>query len=117
MTDKALSAAISQLTSNLVENMTSKPWRSYILAKEGDDYIIAGGQSQGLSEGLELKVYAMGKLIKNPQTGAMISLPGKEVASISVITTFGEDEFNEISYVRLVGGNLDTDLSKYYVIQ
>ncbi|MFB1034766.1 MAG: CsgG/HfaB family protein, partial [Sinobacterium sp.] len=36
LTDKAMSAAISQLTSNLVENMTSKPWRSYLLSKDED---------------------------------------------------------------------------------
>tara|TARA_B110000503_G_scaffold67404_1_gene105641 strand:- start:138 stop:1100 length:963 start_codon:yes stop_codon:yes gene_type:complete len=116
LTDKAMSAAISQLTSNLVENMTSKPWRSYLLSEDGGSYILAGGASQGLSEGLELKVFQSGKTIKNPQTGAMITLPGKEVAVISVMMTFGDDEFNEISYVSKVSGSIGSDLSKYYVV-
>jgi curli biogenesis system outer membrane secretion channel CsgG len=116
LTDKAMSAAISQLTSNLVENMTSKPWRSYLLSEDGGSYILAGGASQGLSEGLELKVFQLGKTIKNPQTGAMITLPGKEVAVISVMMTFGDDEFNEISYVSKVSGSIGSDLSKYYVV-
>jgi curli biogenesis system outer membrane secretion channel CsgG len=118
LTDKAMSAAISQLTSNLVENMTSKPWRSYLLSKEDDNgsYILAGGASQGLSEGLQLKVFQSGKTIKNPQTGALITLPGNQVAVISVVMTFGDDEFNEISYVSKVSGSIGPDLSKYYVV-
>lgn len=116
LTDKAMSAAISQLTSNLVENMTSKPWRSYLLSEDSGSYILAGGASQGLSEGLELKVFKSGKTIKNPQTGALITLPGKQVAVISVVMTFGDDEFNEISYVSKVSGSIGSDLSQYYVV-
>ena len=117
LTDKAISSAISELTSNLVENMTSKPWRSYLLAEQEGSYILAGGESQGLGEGMELKVYSNGVVIKNPQTGAMITLPGKEVATISVIATFGDDEFNEISYTQVSKGEVGPDLTKYYVIQ
>ncbi len=117
LTDKSMSAAISQLTSNLVENMTSKPWRSFVLAKEEDAYIIAGGASQGLSEGMMLKVYVQGKSIKNPQTGAIITLPGKEVAALSVVASFGDDEFNEVSYVTKINGSIGEDLSRYYVAQ
>lgn len=117
LTDKAISAAISQLTSNLVENMTNKPWKSYLLAEEDGIYIMSGGNSQGISEGSRFKVFSSGKVIKNPQTGAKITLPGKKVAEISVIGTFGEDEFNEISYAQIVEGLLTEDLSKYYVTQ
>jgi len=117
LTDKAISAAISQLISNVVESMSGKPWRSYILAKEDGGYMIAGGASQGLKAGLGLGVYTRGKTIKNPQTGAMIELPGKRVAEIEVVSSFGEDEFNEISFVTLTQGNIDSDLSKYYIEQ
>jgi curli biogenesis system outer membrane secretion channel CsgG len=117
LTDKAISAAISQLTSNLVENMTKKPWRSYILAEQDGIYIMSGGNSQGISEGSQFKVFSLGAVINNPQTGAKITLPGKKVAEISVIGTFGEDEFNEISYVQIVNGTLTKDLTKYYVTQ
>jgi len=117
LTDKAISSAISQLTSNLVENMTRKPWRSYLLAEQEGSYILAGGNSQGLKAGLSLRVFLNGVSIKNPQTGAMITLPGKEVANISVLTTFGEDEFNEISYTQLTEGSIGSDLTKYYVVK
>lgn len=117
LTDKAISAAISKLTSNLVENMTSKPWRSYLLAEQDGSYILAGGNSQGLRAGLSLRVFSNGVTIKNPQSGAMITLPGKEVASISILTTFGEDEFNEISYAQVTEGKIGDDLTKYYIVK
>ena len=115
LTDKAISAAISQLISNLVENMTSKPWRSYVLAEEDGSYIISGGATQGLTPGLALVVYENGREVKNPQTGAMVSLPGKKVATIEVVMSVGEDEFNEISFVELTGGEISKSFDNYYV--
>lgn len=115
LTDKAISAAISQLTSNLVENMTSKPWRSYLLTKQDGQYVMSGGASQGLRAGLRLRVHENGSRVKNPQTGAMITLPGRQVAELEVITTVGEDEFNELSYVAIVSGSLDKPLDNYFV--
>ena len=115
LTDKSISAAISQLISNLVENMTKKPWKSYLLSKEGEDYFIAGGPSQGLSPGKQLVVYENGKEVKNPQTGATVTLPGKRAATVEVVTSFGEDEFNEISLVSVVSGTVSKGLENYYV--
>jgi curli biogenesis system outer membrane secretion channel CsgG len=117
LTDKAISSAISKLTSNLVENMTSKPWRSYLLAEQDGSYILAGGNSQGLRAGLTLRVFSNGVTIRNPQSGAMITLPGKKVASISILTTFGEDEFNEISYAQMTEGAIGDDLTEYYIVK
>jgi len=115
LTDKSMSAAISQLISNLVENMTNKPWRSYLLAEEDGAYIISGGASQGLQVGKALVVYENGRKIKNPQTGATIMLPGKRVASIEVLTSMGEDEFNELSFVSVTSGSITKSLDNYYV--
>ncbi len=115
LTDKSMSAAISQLISNLVENMTSKSWKSYILAEEDGSYVISGGASQGLSPGLSLMVYENGRKVKNPQTGAMISLPGKRVATIEVLMSVGEDEFTELSFVELTSGSISKSFDNYYV--
>ncbi len=115
LTDKSMSEAISQLISNLVENMTSKPWRSYLLAEEDGAYIISGGPSQGLEVGAVLYVYENGRKIKNPQTGAMIMLPGKKVASVEIFTSMGEDEFNELSFVSLASGSITKPLENYYI--
>jgi curli biogenesis system outer membrane secretion channel CsgG len=115
LTDKAISAAISQLISNLVENMTSKPWKSYILAEEDGSYVISGGIAQGLTPGLSLFVYENGRKVKNPQTGAMVSLPGKRVATVEVTMSLGEDEFNEISFVTITSGGIAKSFDNYYV--
>lgn len=115
LTDKAISAAISSLVSKLTENMTNKPWKSFLLAKEDDSYIIAGGETQGIMPGSSLIVYKKGKIIKNPQTGAMLELPGKKVGSVMVNYSFGEDDFNEISFVSLIDGELSDDLQNYYI--
>ena len=42
-----------------------------------------------------------GKTIKNPQSGAMIELPGKKVGTISIVSSFGDDEFSEIMHREL----------------
>lgn len=115
LTDKAISEAISQLTSNLVENMTAKPWKSFLLAQEGGLYIMAGGPSQGLKPGQKLHVYESGARIKNPQTGAMIALPGKRVAMAELVSSVGQDEFNELSFVSVTSGAISKPLENYYV--
>jgi len=115
LTDKAISAAIASLVSSLVENMTNKPWKSYLLSKEDDSYIIAGGERQGIASGTILNVYKNGKTITNPQTGAKLELPGKKVGSIRVDYSFGEDAFSEISFVSLIDGAISDDLQNYYI--
>ncbi|ATD26470.1 hypothetical protein FG078_02310 [Vibrio cholerae] len=115
LTDKALSEAISQMISNLIQQMTAQPWRSYILSVDDGAYLIAGGESQGLHAGLELIVYKRGKKVKNPQTGDVIELPGKQVGTLSVDMTYGEDEWNQISFTSLTSGKISADLTQYYV--
>jgi curli biogenesis system outer membrane secretion channel CsgG len=117
LTDKAISAAIGKVVINLVENMTGKPWRSYLLTDEGEgSYILAGGASQGITTGTEFVVIKRGRKIKNPQTGAVIELPGKKVATVEVVMTLGEDELSEVSYVTLTSGSVDgAALDDYHV--
>tara|TARA_B100000242_G_scaffold16762_1_gene10319 strand:- start:4918 stop:5862 length:945 start_codon:yes stop_codon:yes gene_type:complete len=117
LTDKAISQAISSLVSNLIEKLTDKPWKSYFLSKEDDLYIIAGGEKQGLSAGRNLYVYKKGKTIKNPQTGGMIELPGTKTGSIKVLYSVGEDEFTEISFVKLNDGAVEENLENYYILE
>ncbi|KLV03059.1 CsgG/HfaB family protein [Photobacterium aphoticum] len=115
LTDKALSSAISQLITNISNEMTSTPWKSYILSEQEGSYIIAGGDAQGLRPGLKLAVFKKGKMVKNPQTGAMIELPSKQVATLSVDMTHGEDEFNQVSFTSLVDGKITNDLNNYHI--
>jgi curli biogenesis system outer membrane secretion channel CsgG len=108
LNDKALENAIVNLSSNVIENMLDKPWRSYILAYEEGQYIISGGERQGIKPGDEFDIYAQGKKIQNPQTNMFITLPGKKVAKVRVISCAGDTPENEVSFCKLVDGSLPT---------
>ncbi|MDH3354570.1 MAG: CsgG/HfaB family protein, partial [Chromatiales bacterium] len=115
--DKALHAAISQLTSNIVGNLLDSPWKSYILAEESGAFLIAGGRSQGIRKGSKFKIVTVGKKIKNPQTGIIIELPGKRVATIRISSLSGSGD-NEISIADVVEGKINpTKLTSYVVME
>ena len=40
-----------------------------------------------------------------------------KVGVLEVITTFGDDEFNELSYASLVDGLISSELNDYFVAQ
>jgi len=48
LNDKAIDAAISDLTSNIIENMLDKPWKGYVLGYEDGSLITSGGKSQNI---------------------------------------------------------------------
>jgi curli biogenesis system outer membrane secretion channel CsgG len=116
LNDKAISAAISKMVNNIVENLTDRPWRSYILSRESAGYIIAGGKSQGLMEGDVFGVYKKGEKIKNPQTNMYVELPGQLVGEIKVSQFLPGEPPNEIALASLVSGSLPSEtLSDYYI--
>ncbi|GAA0859720.1 CsgG/HfaB family protein [Aliiglaciecola litoralis] len=100
LNDKAISAAISKLISNLMENLLDAPWKAYLVGEQDGFYIMTGGASQGIEAGDEFAVFAKGKIIKNPQTGLNIELPGKHLTKATVVQTMGTGS-NEISLVSL----------------
>ncbi len=110
LNDKVLDAAITNLASNIIENMLDKPWRSYILGYEEGNLIISGGKSQNIKVGSRFDVLKEGKKIKNPQTNMMITLPGKKIATIEVLMSVGDTPESEVSMCSIVEGNLDTYL-------
>jgi len=103
--DRAISAAISKLVGNVMNNLMDMPWQSYLLSHENGTFVISGGQSQGLEAGLKLNVYKPGKKVKNPQTGMLIELPGEVVGQLQVTQTIGSGE-SEISTAKLVSGDI-----------
>jgi len=109
LNDKAIDAAISDLASNIIENMLDKPWHGYILGYEDGNIITSGGKSQNINPGDTFDVIKKGKTVKNPQTNTMITLPGKKIASIEIVTTLGDTPENEVSLATITDG----DLSKY----
>ncbi|MEX2117265.1 MAG: CsgG/HfaB family protein [Bacteroidota bacterium] len=116
LNDKALTAAISKLVSNVAENLLDKPWRSYLLSYEDGNYIISGGSLQGIKEGDTFTVYKRGQKVKNPQTGILIELPGKTVGTIRVATLIPGDVMTELSVCSRVSGDLPTtEFNDYYI--
>jgi len=110
LNDKAIESAISDLTSNIIENMLDKPWRGYVLGYEDGSLITSGGKSQNINIGDKFDVYKKGKQVKNPQTNMMITLPGRKIATISIVATVGDTPESEVSLADIESGDL-----KYYI--
>ena len=116
--DKAISAAVSKLAENIMNNCRNRPWRSFFLSAEDGSYIISGGKSQGIRAGDTFTIMAKGKTTKNPQTGMMIELPGKSVGKVKVDLTGGEDAMSEYAIVSFIEGKIDNaNLAAYYITQ
>jgi len=108
LNDKALDAAITKLSSNVIENLLQKPWTSFVLAIVGNgDVIIAGGKSQNMKTGDKFSVVCEGERVINPQTNMFITLPGKKVAEIEITALMGVSEMDETSLCRVLSGSLN----------
>lgn len=101
LSDKAISEAIGQLVENITNKCTNNPWKTYFLSYDADGVLIAGGKTQGIKEGMTFSVMTKGKKVKNPQTGIMITLPGKSVGTAKVISTGGDTPETEYSMVEV----------------
>ncbi len=101
LSDKAISEAIGQLVENIINKCTNSPWKTYFLSCDNDGVLIAGGTSQGIKEGMTFAVKTKGKKVKNPQTGIMVTLPGKKVGEVKIVSTGGDSPETEYSIVEL----------------
>jgi curli biogenesis system outer membrane secretion channel CsgG len=106
LNDKALEAAITNLSSNIIENLLDKEWRSYILGYDNGNLIIAGGLSQNIQSGEVFSVIQKGKEIRNPQTNTSITLPGKKIAKVKVLSSAGKAPKYEVSFCEITEGDL-----------
>ena len=118
LSDKAISEAIGQLVENIINKCTNSPWKTYFISYEPDAVLIAGGNSQGIKEGMTFSVMTKGKKVKNPQTGIMITLPGKRVGEAKVIMTGGDTPETEYSFVEVTSSeSINADNMGNYVIE
>jgi len=116
LSDKAISEAIGQLVENIINKCTDKPWRTYFLTYDADGKLVAGGASQGVKVGDTFAVKTKGKKVKNPQTGVMIDLPGKQIGTVTVTMTAGDTPETEFSAVEYQGDAIDASkLENYYI--
>ncbi len=118
LSDKAISAALTQLVENIINKCMDKPWRGYILSAEDGEYIISGGPAQGIMTGSRFAVYSKGKKVKNPQTGMTIELPGKKIGDVTVTSSFGDTPETEVSFCSYSGETIDAEkLENYYLME
>ena len=122
LNDKVLESAITDLASNIIENLLDKPWKAYILGYEEDSFIISGGKSQNIKKGNEFNIMAKGKEINNPQTNMKITLPGKKIGTLQVSEVLGDTVDNEVSLCSLIEGDLamyqeNNDFSNLYITE
>ena len=117
LSDKAISAALSQLVDNIITKCMDKPWRSFVLSVEDGAYVISGGASQGLAAGDKFNLYKKGKVVKNPQTGMNVELPGTKIGQVTVLSSFGDTPETELSFCSYEGEALDLEnLADYYIL-
>ena len=116
LSDKAISAALSQLVENIINKCLDKPWRSYILAVNNNSYVIGGGKSQGLQPNDTFVVYKRGKEVVNPQTGIKIELPGEKIGKLTLLSSYGDTPEAEVSFCSYEGQEINVSaLSDYYI--
>lgn len=114
--DKAISAAIADTATNIIQKLNNRSWSTDILTVQNSKIYISGGEKQGLKIGQILAVEEKGQQIVSGQTGSTITLPGKQIAKISINDFFGDNEFNEGSIATIIDGAIsEKDISKYIV--
>lgn len=107
LNDSAIRTAVASVVSNIIKELTGRPWRTAILRVESDRLFLSGGKSQGLRPGMQLAVETRGERVKSPQTGFEITLPGRQVATVRIQSLFGDNETNEGSVATVASGALD----------
>jgi len=85
---------------------SSRPWQTAILKLDGNQLFLGGGQAQGIKPGMQFTVNTVGEQIKSAQTGAIVTLPGRMLATVRVDSLFGDNELNEGSSATVVSGSL-----------
>lgn len=106
LNDAAIRQAVSDAVNRFTSELSNRPWETYILKAEENLLYIGGGKSQGIRPGMIFSVQTKGEKVKSPQTGAEISLPGREVAQIHIDSLFGESELNEGSAGTVISGSI-----------
>jgi curli biogenesis system outer membrane secretion channel CsgG len=117
LSDKAISAALSKLVENVINNCMDRPWKSYFLSYDENAILISGGKSQGIKTGDVYDVIEKGKSVKNPQTGMMIELPGKVVGKVKILSTGGDSPQSEYSIVSFTEGSIAKENLNIYFIK
>ena len=118
LNDRAIAAAVSDVIDRLVSKLQDRSWQTAVLQIKGDQVFIGAGKAQGVRGGDVLAVLARGATVKNPQTGFDVSLPATRVATLQVVSTFGDSETNEGAVCAVTQGSVDaTKLGDLFVAE
>lgn len=118
LNDRAIAAAISDVIDRLVSRLQDRKWKTDILDAKGGQVFITGGKRQGVQPGDVLDVMEAGDTVKSKQTGFDVTLPPRKVATLRVVSLFGETETDEGAVCEVIGGALPAPLtSKLYVAE
>ncbi|WP_242339226.1 MULTISPECIES: CsgG/HfaB family protein [Anaeromyxobacter] len=118
LNDRAIAAAISDVIDRLAATLADRPWRTDILEVQGAQLFITGGKHQGLREGDTLAVMEAGATVKSKQTGFEVTLPPKQVATLRVVSLFGDSETNEGAACEVLSGRVEpAALAKLFVTE
>lgn len=116
LNDRAISAAISDVIDRLVATLDERPWKTDILQVQGRQVFLSGGKRQGLNIGDTLQVMEQGAPVKSRQSGFVINLPATRVATIKLISFFGDSDSNEGAVAEIVQGAVEpAKLPKLFV--
>ena len=107
LNDRAIAAAISDVVDRLVARLSDRPWRTDILEVRDSQLFIAGGARQGLRPGDTLAVLQATGTAKSKQSGFEIALPPRQVATVRVVSVFGDSETNEGLVCVVTSGMVD----------
>lgn len=117
LNDAAIRQAVAEAVNRLSVEMSSRPWQTYVLKADGNRIFLGGGKSQGIKPGMKFSVQTQGEQIKSPQTGALVTLPGQEIARVQIETLFGDSELNEGAVASILSGTLAGYKSEHLLIR
>lgn len=117
LNDRAISAAIADTMTSVINQLQQRAWFTDILRVSGDTVFVSGGQSQGLRVGDRFRVETPGEVIVSGQSGLPITLPGFRIAEVELTGFFGSTPETEGSTARVVEGSLPADTKGLRVME
>jgi curli biogenesis system outer membrane secretion channel CsgG len=116
LNDRAISAAISDLMTNVMNKLQERRWYSDVLRVRDGQVFLSGGAAQGLKIGDKLDIETRGEVMVSGQTGLPITLPGSKVAAIELIAFFGDEPSAQGAIGRLISGQIPSGDPKSLIV-
>lgn len=97
----ALRAAIVKVVENIVYQINRTPFSCRVAEIENDKMYLDAGKESGLTIGMNLTVYQLGKEIVSPTTGLVIGRTEDKIGIIQIVDFFGDDG----SIAKIISGS------------